>query len=156
MWPDDENFDAREKNVHLEGRIVDVAYGHPAVSPILDSLLDPASLNGSSDVQEWQVRSVLAGLAQVKHEAFADERETRLVVRELGDFAPDQSVRASPRGLLSFHRVAFPREAVKSITVAPGRDLHFARRGLEALLADGGRGAWSHVQLRESGIQFSW
>lgn len=155
-WPEYEQFHALEKNFHLVGRIVDVGYGADAVMPLFELILSLAIARETEGMSEWDLREVLAGTARVKHEAFADERETRLIVRELGDFAPDKSVRPSPKGLVSFHRVAIPREAVTSITVAPGADLHSARAGLEALLSDGGRGAWSHVQLRPSEIQFSW
>lgn len=140
-------------NYQLEGRIADLAYGASSVGELVDQLM---ALETDAD-WEWKLHGILRRLAEVKHDAFADERETRLIVQEVGDHAPARAVRASPSmGLVSYHQVTFPYAAVRSITIAPGSNAAQARSALTSLLDDGGRGAWSHVAVRECDIPYAW
>lgn len=114
--------------------------------------------SASSDVKDdYELRAELRALASVKHASFADEREVRLVIQRAGDLSPNPAVRISPsHGLVAYHEVAFPHDAIISITTAPGGNQARARHALRSLLSDGGRGAWSHVEIRSTDIPFNW
>lgn len=143
-------------NYHLSGRIDDVSYGDASIAPLLDDLL-ALPIDDRADVREAHIRRVLESLASIKHAAFSDEREARLTVRELGHHAMDAEVRVSASGILvAFRKLLFPFGAVRSITMAPSANFGQTRKALESLLTVGGRGPWSHVDVRESDIPFSW
>ncbi|NOU33858.1 MAG: DUF2971 domain-containing protein [Polyangiaceae bacterium] len=82
-------------------------------------------------------------LATVKHPAFADERETRLVYGsiQLEDLSPDdegKSVVRFRRGKFSvvpYLEVKWPREALKKIVIGPGAHWETRMAGLQRLLA---------------------
>lgn len=151
-----ERQQALRANFHLEARFQEISYGVAQVDSILEELLE-ISAGDADEKDESRLRETFRKLSGIKHIAFADERETRLVVQELGDFAPDPSVRLSSAGaLVAYQKIVFPFDAVRCITVAPGANVAQTRRGLGSLLSTGGRGAWSHVEIRECEIPFVW
>ena len=102
------------------------------------------------------MREVLKRLSGVKHDAFADEREARMVLQAQHN-ADDPSIRVSLSGaLVAYRKVIFPFEAVRSITIAPGANVSQTRHALGSLLTSGARGPWSHVEIRECDIPFVW
>ena len=149
-----ERWQGLTDNFHLTARIAPVAYGSGGVPGIARRIVELAESN--PPYFESELRTELQSLWLIKHEAFEDEREVRLMVNEVGDFAPNRSVRASARGLAAYHTVFFPHAAVRSITVAPGFNQDQAINAVSSLLQTGGRGAWSHVQLLESDIPYAW
>lgn len=151
-----EKYEGLRDNFHLEARVQEVEYGSEPVRSILDEVANLPVDDGDSGAHEVRLRSTFRRLSGIKHEAFADEREVRLVVQD-NYHIPDPKVRVSPSGLLVAYRtVTFPFEAIRSITMAPGANGPRTRRALNALLSTGGRGAWGHVELRECDLPFVW
>lgn len=147
-----------DENAFLDARIVDVTYGETASGPALAEILRQITRPDFEVAKhEHLLRHELRRLIAIKHEAFADEREVRLVVQEMGDLTPVAKVRVSPAsGLVAYHEIAFSYDAIRSVTIAPGVNAPQARVGLQSLLSDDGRGAWGHVEVRESPLPFSW
>lgn len=152
-----EEHDGLDANFQLSARIQDVSYGEDQGLPVLDKVLAVLPEEGNPFGYEWRVREVLNQLSSIKHDAYADEREARLIVREIHHHAVDPSVRVSATGaLVAYRKIVFPFEAVQSITMAPGANASQTRRALEALMAQGGRGPYGHVEIRESDLPFVW
>ena len=152
-----EKLDAFEANFHLEARIQDVSYGAAPVDSILDDVMELSSEDPSLHLQEGRLREVLKRLSAVKHDAFADEREARLVLQAQGHHAADPSIRVSATGaLVAYRKLVFPFEAVRSITISPGTNVSQTRHAIGSLLVSGGRGPWGHVEIREYDIPFVW
>ncbi len=82
----------------------------------------------------WQIGPMLA---QIKHPAFREEREWRLVlVPEPGE--PNLKFRASRIGATPYVELPFPQSAIKEIFIAPGEHALVRKSGLaELLLAKG-------------------
>jgi len=151
-----ERQEAIKANFHLEAHFQEISYGTAQVESVLEELFDVSADDVSGD-DEARFRATFRKLSGIKHFAFADERETRLIVQEVGDFAPDPGVRVSAAGaLVAYQKLVFPFDAVRSITVAPGANVAQTRRGLGSLLSTGGRGAWSNIEIRECEIPFVW
>lgn len=152
-----EEFDALRSNFQLSARIEDVTYGEEHVAPVLTEVMAAPCEPEQPYVDEWRLREAMNKLASIKHPAYEDEKEVRLIVQEVHHHALDPDVRVSATGsLVAFRRIVFPFEAVQSITLAPGANAPQQRRALEALMARGGRGPYSHVEVRECGLPFVW
>lgn len=107
----------------------DVAYGSDPVRSILDEILSLPFDELDHYGYESRLRYTLRRLSGIKHEAFADEREVRLVVQD-NFHLPHSDIRVSASGaLVAYRKVVFPSEAVRSITMLPGGPM---RRGLVA------------------------
>ena len=152
-----ERLDALEVNFHLEARIQDVSYGAAEVESILNDVMAIPFEDPRLHLQEGRLRDVLKRLSGVKHDAFADEREARLVLQAQGHHAADPSIRVSAAGaLVAYSKLVFPFEAVRSITISPGANVAQTRHAIGSLLTRGGRGPWSHVEIRDCDIPFVW
>lgn len=152
-----EKHDGLNANFQLSARIQDVSYGEDRVLPILDKVLAVPPEEGNPFGYEWRVREVLSQLSSIKHGAYADEREARLIVQEVHHHVLDPSIRISAAGaLVAYRKIVFPFEAVQSITMAPGANSSQTRRALEALMMQGGRGPYGHVEIRECDLPFAW
>jgi len=153
----EEADDALQANYQLSAHIEDVSYGQRHVAPILAEIMSsPFGLEGPF-LHEERLRTAMNKLSSIKHPAFEDEKEARLIVREVNHHAVDPDVRVSASGaLVPYRKVKFPFEAVQSITMAPGANAPQQRRALEALMAQGGRGPYGHVEIRECGLPFVW
>lgn len=147
-----------EKNIGLEAAVIDVTYGDRGKMPDLERVL--ASLSGTGALAEGGKAPVVYSpfaFASVKHPSFSDEHEVRMIVRETGDFAPKPKLRVSPsHGLVPYQEISFPREALRTVTTCPGVSHEQQAAAIRAALDDGGRGAWSHVSITETGIPFTW
>ena len=155
---DKELSDGIETNFGLNPTISRVNYGLNPTRQLASKIVSTITKD-SFNLEEGrhELGSILRSLATVKHPAYEDEREVRLIVRRTGDFSPNPLVRASPTaGLVSYHEVAFPHEALVSITTAPGVEQARSESAVRSLLHDGARGAWSHVNIRSANIPFSW
>jgi hypothetical protein len=152
-----EEFDALQANYQLSAVIEDVSYGERHVEPILDAILAAPFDSQQPYLNEQALRTAMNNLSNIKHPAFEDEREARLIVRAEHHHALDTDVRVSASGVLVAHQtVVFPYEAVQSITIAPGANAPQQRRALQALMAHGGRAPYGHVDVRECGLPFVW
>lgn len=152
-----EEFDALRTNFQLSALIEDVSYGELHVAPILAEIMAVPFDLEQPYLYEGRLRTAMNKLSSIKHPAFEDEREARLIVREVHHHAVDPDVRVSASGaLVAYRKVIFPFEAVQSITMAPGANAPQQRRALEALMTQGGRGPYSDVEIRECGLPFVW
>lgn len=152
-----ERLDALDANFHLDARVQDVTYGASQVEPVFDDVMRMALEHLSPHLQEPRLREILKQLTEIKHEAFEDEREARLVLQAQGHHAADPSIRVAANGaLVAYRKLVFPFEAVRSITIAPGANVSQTRHAIGSLLTRGGRGPWSHVEIRECDIPFAW
>ena len=157
-YGDNESREGIRTNFALVSDVIEVAYGDEVANKLADQVIAlVAQPNFTLDSQQYTLSQALRSLVSVKHPAYADEREARLVVHRTGDFSPDPLVRASPStGLVAYHEVAFPRDALVSITTAPGAGQKRAENAVHSLLRDGGRGGWDHVRVRSADIPFTW
>ncbi|TAM69290.1 MAG: DUF2971 domain-containing protein [Microbacteriaceae bacterium] len=152
-----EELDALRANFQLSARIEDVSYGGQDVAPILDEVMAVPYDPQQPYAHEWRLREAMNQLSRIKHPAYEDEKEARLIVQEVHHHAANPSVRVSAAGaLVAYRRIVFPFEAVQSITMAPGANTPQQHRALKALMAQGGRGPYSHVEVRECGLPFVW
>jgi hypothetical protein len=152
---DGERLDALEANYHLEARIQEVSYGAAQVESILDDVMRMSLEDARPHVQESRLREILKRLSGIKHEAFADEREARLVLQTQGHHAANPSIRVSASGaMVAYRKLVFPFEAVRSITIAPGANVSQTRHAIGSLLTRGGRGPWGHVDVRACDVPF--
>lgn len=156
--PEQEEAEGVHANFGLTPTIEDVGYGQYAANIVAQRVAElVCQPDFSLDRDEYLLRDILRSLATVKHPAYEDEREARLVVHRTGDLSPNPSVRVSPViGLVAYHEIAFPHDAVVSITAAPGTSQQRSENAVRSLLRDGGRGAWSHVDVRSTAIPFGW
>lgn len=157
LLPDErEEFDGVQANYQLSAGIEDVSYGELHVKPILDEILAAPFEAHQTHLNEQVLRTAMRKLSNIKHPAFEDEREVRLIVRA-EHHALDSGVRVSASGtLVAFQTVVFPYEAVQSITIAPSANAPQQRRALQALMAHGGRAPYGHVDIRECDLPFAW
>ncbi len=151
--PEQEEMEGLRTNFHLEKRLQEVQYGPEGVESIAQKIL-----NGEAPVGEGasELRELFKDLASVKQRAYKDEDELRLAVWDKYHI-PKVETRLNGAGqLVPYKELAFPHEAIRSITLAPGSDFERGRFALKNLLADGGRGAWSHVETLVTDIEYSW
>lgn len=147
-----EELHALRANYQLSARIDDVSYGEQHIGAILAAIMEVPL-----DLELSHLRVAMNNLSGIKHLAFEDEREARLIIQESHHSAVDPQVRVSASGgLLAYRRVVFPFEAIQSVTMAPGANVPQQRRALQALMAQGGRAPYSHVDIRECDLPFVW
>ncbi|TFD13523.1 DUF2971 domain-containing protein [Cryobacterium sp. TMT1-2-2] len=128
-----ERLDALVENYHLEARIQDVSYRAAHVESILHDVMQVSLDDPNLDLRESLVREVLKTLSAVKHDAYADEKEARMLVQAQHN-ASDPSIRASASGsLVACRKVVFPFAALRSITIAPGANASQTRHALGSL-----------------------
>lgn len=110
-----------------------IAYGPAAISPMavlamkeFRRLTDkthplfPALSRFGLTAETLYYPEALAALATVKHEAFVEEDEWRLVVVGRPGNAADEKFRSGPLGLTPYIDVTFPVDALTAVDVAPG------------------------------------
>ncbi|MFD2341277.1 DUF2971 domain-containing protein [Clavibacter michiganensis subsp. tessellarius] len=154
---DPEEDEGLKNNFQLAGSIQDVAYGEGGLDKLVADIRDIGLDKAEREQVDAELRTIFKSLSYRKHDAFADEREARLVVRTVGHHALDARVRVSASGsLVSYRTFYFPREAIRSITIAPSANASQQRRALESLMTDGDRGSYNHVSIRESELPFNW
>lgn len=98
-------------------------------------------------------RSALANsLIKVKHPAFAEEQEIRLVSFAASCMSGPPEIRVVDGRLIPFRALTFPHQAIRSITVGPGPNQTDNREVIDQWLSrfGSGRGEWSHVRINQS------
>lgn len=96
----------------------------------------------------------LHSLASVKHRAFSDERETRLVLRARPPAGRPPRIRVSPTaGVVPYHAMRFPNYALRTVTVAPGQN---QQRAVHAATVALSGAPWKHVAIERCEIPFAW
>jgi hypothetical protein len=93
---------------------------------------------------------VLPALAGIKHEAFSEEKEWRLIGRgSTGEI--DVAFRTGPLGVTPYVNLELPEDALATVIVGPGQNEELRRQGVERLLGESGYGHDDvHVQLPKS------
>lgn len=98
-----------------------------------------------------RLRSELARVcALIKHPAFEEEDEVRLVIRPQGDTAPRPRLRSGGGHLLPYQVIRFPHEAVRSITVGPSRHRARNARAIHKFLDYRDRREYGHIEIKVS------
>ena len=118
------------------GPVVPVGYGQAAITLLMTGIIDdllalPSATTASTGFLE-AVHYCMPRVARIKHEAFEEEREWRLIVSRYGvDPAKDIEFRYGSR-LIPFIKLAFEKPAVSHIYIGPGNDINSVRalRGL--------------------------
>ncbi len=119
-----------------------VTYGDTAVDDTCDEILDylrnrpPRGHPGTHGYYD-AVNFCMPLLATVKHDAFKQEEEWRLILSRYGVGTPAQvKVRTSPQ-LTPFVELGFDGSCVAEIVIGPGGDVHSERAVRAALRANG-------------------
>src|SRR5690625_5964658 len=113
---DDDVREGRGTNYGHGAAYYTVGYGDGAREEILNELLEllcRSDFTFENNIDE--INLLLDKFVSVKHDAYSDERETRLVLRN-GSCHTDSKVRVSASmGIVPFVELAFPSEALKKI-----------------------------------------
>jgi len=120
-----------------QSSLVQVRYGESAITPMIDQMLKqiaqhPSGHPGSTGWAEAVFLAVPA-LASIKHEAFAEEREWRLLTAEVG--SRPTGFRVTALGLVPY--IALPadlRGALHEIVVGPGNHSDIRMLGVARML----------------------
>jgi Protein of unknown function (DUF2971) len=138
-------------------RLDQVRYGESEVNRLCDKLI------GEFETQEKSafhpslggfiraVLDIMPELALVKHEAFHQEREWRLVVRPLTIDRTEIRVRVSSE-VVPYVECTFPQSCIAEIVIGPGGDFH-SERAVRALLRANGYDP-AEVQITQSRAPF--
>jgi hypothetical protein len=113
-----------------------VRYGDAAVEDAIATVLQRIAPEpvGHPGVQGYaRAQSVvLPALAGIKHDAFREEREWRLVV-VTDEHVP--SFRTGPLGVTPYIEVGYPPGAIADVVIGPGPETQVRERGVRQLLA---------------------
>jgi hypothetical protein len=128
--------------------LVQVRYGDAAVEDAVTSVLgtvapEPTAHPGVVGFHRAQ-SVVLPALAGIKHAAFLEEREWRLVVVS-GPHKP--FFRVGPLGVTPYIRLEYPTGAIAEVVVGPGPEQRLRAQGVELLVGEG-------VTVRSSSAPF--
>jgi hypothetical protein len=120
----------------VKPELVKVGYGHRAVKRMVGGIVDTVPLRrdeGPPGVagRDMATGVLIPGLASVKQEAFAEEKEWRLIV---GGSSREGSFRAGPLGIVPYVHMEFPGDAIAKVIVGPGDHSDLRRSGVERLL----------------------
>lgn len=132
------------------GNFMGVTYGIDTARPRLDQVLEnlapaPTGRPGSkANVKLMQ--EVLPIVATIKHPTFSEEREWRLFCAQWG-LGDGLNFRSGAVGLIPYINLPFPKEAISSLIVGPGRYSDVRKRGALKLLEAFGLG---HVPITGS------
>ena len=142
-------FRAPELQVGLPGaKLVQVRYGdtakREAIAKVLRSIAPrPVGHPAASGYARAQ-QIVLPALAGIKHPAFKEEHEWRLVV------VTDQQrprFRPGPLGVTPYISLGYPTEAIAEVVVGPGPEQELREQGARLLAGEG-------VSVRSSDAPF--
>lgn len=110
------------QNGFFAAELVPVIYGEAELQAELDDILgDITSLSANHPgvVAYYSVENLVSTFARIKHPAFFEEQEIRLIVSPTGDMTPTPSLRSGPHHLVPFEKICLPPDAIESITVGP-------------------------------------
>jgi hypothetical protein len=132
-----------------------VAYGDTAVNDLCTSIIEYFKTRGPSGhpgTRGWSdaMHFIMPQLALVKHDAFEQEREWRLVVNDLGN--RPVKVRTTSSALIPYVECSFSPSCVTEIVIGPGGNVH-SERAVRALLTAHGYDAEA-VQITQSRAPF--
>lgn len=116
-------------------KLIKVRYGDTAmkaaITTVLDSIApDPVGFPGSTGYFRAQT-IVLPALAGIKHDAFREEREWRLVV------VTDQhkpSFRTGSLGVIPYITLSYPTDAITEVVIGPGSEQPLREQGVRLLV----------------------
>jgi hypothetical protein len=137
-------------------RLVKVRYGTTAIQPLIDHILReiaPVAGVGHPGTRGWVEANRLAkpALAEIKHDAFREEQEWRLIKVDTGrDAWKKVSFRLGNIGLVPYSVLNFDRMAVAEIVIGPGAHGDLRARGIRKLLAKVGL----NIPVRHSSAPF--
>jgi hypothetical protein len=126
---------ARTRGFEETAELIQVQYGDAAVKDAARCVLqtvapDPVGSPGAIGYARAQ-KVVLPALAGIKHAAFCEEREWRLVV------VTDQhepSFRAGPLGVTPYIALRYPNEAIAEVVIGPGPEQGLREQGVQLLV----------------------
>jgi hypothetical protein len=125
----------------VEGPVLAVArYDRVGVASILATWAERIAANrtGHPGTQGWhEVWWILPLLASVKHEAFLEENEWRVVQVEPAHFDVDTDpvrFRPSPYGLVPYRALSFADNAIRQVRIGPGAHADLRAKGVRDLL----------------------
>lgn len=147
---DDELVDLRDLNYAIDAAFHAVEYGDGGAREVIETVLGEVETPGASTPADELLDRLMPRLSQIKHPAFAEEQEVRLVVFRTGDFSPQPRLRSANGHLVPYYPIAFPHEAIRSIRVGPSAYRDRSRIALERRLTSTARGEYSHVTVRVS------
>lgn len=146
----DEEYDLLvHTNFGTQSTMLPVSYGKEQATAVASRVIDEMSVGSDRDPDRLLDR-FLVEFAGIKHPAFHEEGEVRLLVFPTGDFAPRPLLRVASGHLTPYHPVAFPHEAIRSITVGPATHQARSRTAIERRLESTARGEWGHLEIRTS------
>lgn len=141
-------------NIGLRGEISNVRYGtEPTNFDLLNRVVSkadpgaPVTSDEFAEVFRWRLARECA---LVKHPAFVEEDEVRLVLSPEGDNSPRPSLRSGAGHLVPYQVIQFPHEAIKSITVGPSRNRLRNARAIHKFLDFRDRDEFGHVEVKVS------
>lgn len=115
-----------------------VRYGVEAAATVLTTALEDVSKDtnlGHVGVHAHLMALRLSTLlATVKHPGFSEEREWRAIAGFEMGYRGLARFRSSPIAIIPYMEVPFPRDAVISIRVGPGRHIDVRQQGVQQLL----------------------
>ncbi|QYA99724.1 DUF2971 domain-containing protein (plasmid) [Rhodococcus sp. USK10] len=136
---------------------IKVEYGRKARAKLVDDVIE-ALVDGSGEYVEqfalYTVRAVglaLRAAALVKHPGFKNEAEWRLIA---SDLLQERDIKFQPSGtfsLLPYVEMSFPKDAIRTIVVGPGRHTKLRISAVNQFLAVNG---YSDVDVVPSSVPF--
>ncbi|MBS4729918.1 DUF2971 domain-containing protein [Mycobacterium sp. SM1] len=119
------------------GQLKKVVYGENGINEICKTIIDyfkTRRLVGHPGTHGYfdAMNFCMPLLAAVKHEAFQQEAEWRIIVSNYGGTGPPVKVRTSPR-LIPYVELRFDPSCIAEIVIGPGGDFH-AKRAVRAAL----------------------
>jgi hypothetical protein len=132
-------LEATLENVPAYGKmLMQVRYGAEeavsVVSAAVQSVSADSNLGHAGVHAHYMALQLSAMLAGVKNPGFREEREWRLIAAfEAGDI-DIAKFRLTPMAIIPYIEIPFPRDAVMSITVGPGRHALLRKLGVERLV----------------------
>jgi hypothetical protein len=121
--------------------LVKVRYGDAAIQPAMDEVVNriapqPRAHPGVTGFHRAKAVA-LPALAGIKHAAFSEEAEWRLIVMGLlGEVAV--RFRAGRLGVIPYVELPLPEKAIAEVVVGPGENRQLRTQGVERLLAEHG------------------
>src|SRR5262245_39574915 len=143
-----------DPSTHTDIRLARVTYGDEAIGTVVDDVLrriapEPTAHPGVHGY--YRAKTVLLpSLATIKHGAFREEREWRLIISaSLGDAAV--AFRTAQLGLVPYVELPIPERAIVNVVVGPGHHPVLRRHGVERLLDENDL---EEVDVRDSSAPF--
>jgi Protein of unknown function (DUF2971) len=123
----------------LPVRLAPVRYGDSAVAGLIDDVLGeltPSRPTGHPGVKGLYLGQtlVMPALATVKHDAFAEEKEWRLIVVS-AERTERVAFRSGGLGVIPYIELGFEPAAIEEVVIGPGAEGPLRERGLQRLLA---------------------